>query len=124
MLPKQSFFYCLSLRVQAIVSDFIWKAIWKLKIPGKVKHFFWRLAHNSHPLRRNLVQRGMRIETKCIVCDSADEDGGHLFFKCCLAKEVWRNLNLESFRLELATTVLVKDIVELILMAKEEQKLR
>jgi len=21
-------------------SDFIWKAIWKLKIPGKVKHFF------------------------------------------------------------------------------------
>jgi len=46
-----------------------------------------------------------------------------MFFKCCLAKEVWRNLNLESFRLELATTVLVKDTVELILKAKEEQKL-
>ena len=46
-----------------------------------------------------------------------------MFFKCCLAKEVWRNLNLESFRLELATTVLVKDIVELIVKAKEEQKL-
>ena len=44
-------------------------------------------------------------------------------FKCCLTKEVWRNLNLESFRLELATTVLVKDAVELILKAKEEQKL-
>jgi len=66
----------------------------------------------------------MRIEIRCTICDSAYEDGGHLFFKCCLAKEVWRNLNLESFRLELATTVLVKDIVELILMAKEEQKLR
>jgi len=65
----------------------------------------------------------MRIETRCTVCDSADGDGGHLFFKCCLAKEVWRNLNLESFRLELATTVLVKDAVELILKAKEEQKL-
>ena len=69
------------------------------------------------------MQRGMRIETRCTICDSVDEDGGHLFFKCCLAKEVWRKLNLESFRLELATTVLVKDAVKLILKAKEEQKL-
>jgi len=70
-----------------------------------------------------MVQRGMIIETRCTICDSADEDGGHLFFKCWLAKEVWRNLNLESFRLELVTTVLVKDTVGLILKAKEEQKL-
>ena len=32
-------------------------------------------------------------------------------------------MNLESLRLKLATTVLVKDTVELILKAKEEQKL-
>lgn len=27
-----------------------------------------------------------------------DEDGGHLFFKCHLAKHVWRLLNLEAER--------------------------
>jgi len=69
------------------------------------------------------VQRGMRIEIRCTICDSTNEDVGHLLFKCCLAREVWRNLNLESFRLELVTTVLVKNVVELILKAKEENKL-
>ena len=35
---------------------FIRKAIWKLKILGKVKHFFWRLAHNNHPLSWSRTQ--------------------------------------------------------------------
>lgn len=59
--------------------DPIWEKIWKLTCPNKVKHFFWRFAHNSHPLRRNLVRRGMKIDTLCPVCGRLDEDGGHLF---------------------------------------------
>lgn len=29
--------------------DDIWKRIWKMDCPNKVKHFIWRAAHNSHP---------------------------------------------------------------------------
>lgn len=68
--------------------DPTWEKIWKLECPNKVKHFIWRLAHNSHLLRRNLARRGMQIDTKCLVCDRLDEDGGHLFLKCKLAKQV------------------------------------
>jgi hypothetical protein len=24
---------------------YVWKGIWKLPVPNKVKHFIWRLAH-------------------------------------------------------------------------------
>jgi len=52
-------------------------------------------AHNSHPPRRNLARRGMKLHTKCPVCQRLDGDGGHLFLKCKLARHVWRELKLE-----------------------------
>jgi hypothetical protein len=103
--------------------DPIWKMIWKLKCPSKIKHFLCRMAHNSQPLRGNLMQRGMKIGINCPVCGLIGEDGGHLFFKCRLAKEIWSRLCLEKERLELATTVLVRDAIELILTAKEDKGL-
>jgi hypothetical protein len=44
-----------------------------------VKHFFWRMAHESHPLRCSLAYLGTEIDTKCPVCGRDNEDGGHLF---------------------------------------------
>jgi hypothetical protein len=44
----------------------------------------------------------MKIDTRCPVCNQMSEDGGHLFCKCKLAKEIWRALNLETERKELA----------------------
>jgi hypothetical protein len=29
----------------------VWKKIWQVKCPNKIKHFLWRMAHNSHPIR-------------------------------------------------------------------------
>jgi hypothetical protein len=34
----------------------------------------------------------MELDTKCLVCERDSEDGGHLFFKCKLAKQVWNLL--------------------------------
>lgn len=63
----------------------MWKDIWRLMCPNKIKPFFWRFAHNSPALRCDLVHRDMDISIRCPVCDHVGEDGGHLFFKCCLA---------------------------------------
>jgi hypothetical protein len=65
-----------------------WKDLWKIRCPHKIKHFLWRFTHNSHPLKCNLVRRGMKIDTRCPVCGQMSEDGGHLFFKCHLAKQI------------------------------------
>jgi hypothetical protein len=69
-------------------ADPMWEKIWKTNCPNKVKHFLWRFAHNIHPPRRNLARRGMKLDTKCPVCNQLDEDEGHLFLKCKLAKQV------------------------------------
>lgn len=78
--------------------DNFWRKLWKLKCSGKIKHFLWRMAHNSLALRVNLRRRGMELDTKCVMCNRLDEDGGHLFLKCKLVKQLWRELNLEDVR--------------------------
>ena len=60
--------------------ELIWKKIWSLSCPTNVKHFLWRMMHESHPLRCSLARHGMEIDTKCPVCARDSEDGGHVFF--------------------------------------------
>lgn len=72
----------------------------------KIEMFIWRLAYNSLPIKRNVVWRGIKLDTICPVCKSLDEDCGHLFFKCKYVKLgaqwtwkrsdlYWRPANLE-----------------------------
>jgi ribonuclease HI len=100
--------------------DPIWKKIWSLNCPNKVKHFLWRMAHDSQPLRCKLVHRGMEIDPCCPVCGRDNEDGGHLFFKCKLAKQVWNLLALEDRRQRLAAQFSAMEAVSVILSEKEE----
>jgi hypothetical protein len=72
-----------------------------MDIPGKVRIFLWRLAHNSLPTRLNIQRKSVVLDTRCPVCGRFDEDGGHIFLKCKEVKYVWRHLNLEPVRLQL-----------------------
>jgi hypothetical protein len=64
----------------------------------------------------------MKIPTRCPVCDQL-EDGGHLFLKCKLAKQLWRALGLEADRVILANKQLALDTVEFNLLSTEYKKL-
>ena len=72
-----------------------------MPLPGKLKHFLWRLANNSLPLRMKLIRKGINLDTRCPVCHRFDEDGGHCFLKCKNVKALWRAANLEEARLQL-----------------------
>ena len=39
-------------------SDFDWKKLWALPLPSKVRHFLWRIATYSLPLRTKLKRKG------------------------------------------------------------------
>ena len=43
----------------------IWSAIWKLNVPGKIKHFLWRACTNSLPTKTNLLRRKVISESLC-----------------------------------------------------------
>jgi len=68
----------------------IWSMIWNMEGPNRLKYFMWRLAHNSLVLRSNLSGRGMKIDPRCLLCNYAWEDGGHVFLRCKHVKVVWR----------------------------------
>lgn len=91
-----------------------------VEIPNKIKHFLCRVAHNSHPLRANL---GMEVESRCVFCNKEFEDGGHLYFKCSLAKQFWLELGAEEHRPALATIGSAREVVRYILILKPKIQL-
>jgi hypothetical protein len=64
----------------------------------------------------------MKIDTICPVCNCFDEDGGHLFLKCKLAKNIWRELKLEQECDRLHDLGSARDVVDQILQEKEEKR--
>jgi len=57
--------------------DDFWKKIWSIDCPPKIKHFLWRLSHNTLAVTRVLKKRGMKLDTRCCLCGTLDENGGH-----------------------------------------------
>ena len=57
--------------------DDFWKKIWSIDCPPKIKHFLWRLSHNTLAVTRVLKKRGMKLDTRCCLCGRLDENGGH-----------------------------------------------
>lgn len=102
----------------------VWRSIWKTNCPGKVQHFIWRFAHNSHPLYMNIARRGVELETRCAVCGRDFEDGGHLFFRCKEVKIMWRAAELEDVRCRLTEFRSPLELLECIFRLPEVTKLR
>lgn len=104
-------------------SDQVWKRLWKLNCPNKMKHFMWRLGHDAIALRMTLKRRGMDIDTKCLISNRMDEDGSHFFFKCKEVKHIWGDLNLEEVRCKLAVVQSALAILQAILELEEKQRI-
>ncbi|XP_073355676.1 uncharacterized protein [Aegilops tauschii subsp. strangulata] len=83
-------------------SDQSWKRIWKLPCPTKLQMFVWRIRHESLALCTNLERKGVKLkQSKCFFYGRAVEDGGHLFIRYKVVKEVWQELWLEKERIQL-----------------------
>ena len=65
----------------------LWKLIWNLDCPNKVKHFMWRASKNILPTKCKLRARGIGVEGNCDLC-GGEENTGHIMWSCKVAKEV------------------------------------
>ncbi|PWA41769.1 hypothetical protein CTI12_AA548270 [Artemisia annua] len=83
----------------AISEDSIefWRAVWKARVPGKVKLFMWRAWNNYVPTIDNLQSRGLNHTSSCTHCGETTENLVHVMFKCSAAKEVWDRCSLGCF---------------------------
>jgi len=75
-------------------NDKLWKEIWRVNLPNRIKNFIWRLAKNILPTRGNLCKKGLKIDSVCPLCFNEVETSQHLFMDCNIAKLTWFSSSL------------------------------
>lgn len=78
--------------------DGLWKKIWSLDCPNKVKHFLWRACKNSLPSKSNLVRRKMIQDHTCDRCLGPSESVIHALWSCLAIDFVWEETACWDFR--------------------------
>lgn len=72
---------------------------------GIPRHSFltWLVMHNRCPTRDRLLQWGLEVDPKCLLCNSSNESRNHLFFDCSFGGIVWRSIS-DWCQLQFTTT--------------------
>ena len=68
----------------------LWKGVWKLNVPGKIKHFLWKACSNALPTKANLMKRTIIQENVCHFCSDQLEDVKHALWGCSKVRQVWQ----------------------------------
>ena len=68
----------------------LWKRVWKLNVPRKIKHFLWKSCTNSLPTKENLLKKTIVSENVCHLCSKHPEDVKHALWGCLKVCQVWQ----------------------------------
>lgn len=69
----------------------VWKKLWTIQCPNKMKIVLWRIAHNCLPTGSQLQVRSIPTRYDCCFC-GREENIEHCFLQCQYVKEIWREL--------------------------------
>ena len=72
-----------------VVDYGIWRKLWSLNVPPKVRMFVWRACSNILSTQDNLHCRKININPRCEICCQYLESAAHLLWECPLAQNVW-----------------------------------
>lgn len=99
-------------------SNPIWKKIWALSMPGKVKTFVWKALHGAIPVKSTLTNRHIGTNNQCPICHGHPEDLKHLLFDCAPAQEMWKSLQLEheittAYMVDIAGSAILEELLDI-----------
>lgn len=69
------------------------RALWKLRIPEKIRCFIWLLSSNRVLTWDQLKKRGFQGPSLCILCQKNEESVQHLFMDYTYAKHVFQAIS-------------------------------
>ena len=72
----------------------IWKVVWQLNCPSKIKHLLWRACKNILPTKLRLKAWGIDVNEKCDICGNA-ESSRHALWSCNITEVVWSGIRLK-----------------------------
>ncbi|CAN6581577.1 unnamed protein product [Malus baccata var. baccata] len=67
----------------------LWKCVWKLKVPPKIRCFMWKTLQEAVANKANLFKCRSSPSPICPLCNSKEESMIHLFLQCPWVEEVW-----------------------------------
>ena len=67
----------------------LWRGIWSLYIPNKMKNLMWRAFQNSLPTKQNLMRRTIIGSPFCERCNLEPEIALHALWSCSKLDVVW-----------------------------------
>ncbi|KAA3453480.1 reverse transcriptase [Gossypium australe] len=77
--------------IQSNYSDF-YRKLWRIDLPTKIKIFIWKSSWNYLATKANMLVRRLAANSLCPRCGLAEENMNHLFRRCPVSEEIWRNL--------------------------------
>uniref|UniRef100_A0A5B7BC05 Reverse transcriptase zinc-binding domain-containing protein n=1 Tax=Davidia involucrata TaxID=16924 RepID=A0A5B7BC05_DAVIN len=69
----------------------IWKTIWSLGIPNKIRNFLWRASLDILPTSTKLVDHKIPASPRCRICGAKWETPLHIFVLCSWSKLIWES---------------------------------
>ncbi|XP_062005991.1 uncharacterized protein LOC133723187 [Rosa rugosa] len=78
-----------------VEGEFIFKKLWKINVPPKVKLQTWCLVKGILPTRVALAKRVQLSDVMCPFCSVAGEDGRYVFKECDVVNVLWRTGTLK-----------------------------
>ena len=94
----------------------LWKTVWKLNCPDKIKHFLWRVCKEILPTNYRLAVRKVSINDHCGFCGDC-ESLGHILWDCKVSVEVWREMDIGLPRLNQPT----RDFMDVVWVVMERK---
>ena len=79
----------------------VWKEIWQMKAPPKVKNFIWRACCNALPTKQALMRRKIIANPICERCKTVVKDTEHALWSCSELDVVWADQDAWSFKYEI-----------------------
>ena len=76
-------------KVQGAVLGKNLAALWKLRLPNKIKVFGWRACHDILPTCVNLTRRKIIHENKCLICTRELESTIQVLWEYAAAQDIW-----------------------------------
>ena len=70
----------------------VWKRIWKLQVPQRLRMFVWLLTHGKVMTNSKRYKRGFITNPCCCWCHNMEEDLNHVFQSCPKAVAFWAKL--------------------------------
>ena len=67
----------------------LWRNLWHLNLPAKIKIFAWRACVNGLPTYDNISKRGISCSPTCPSCGLEPKDINHALLHCEAASLVW-----------------------------------